>query len=441
MGGYQKYKDSSIRWLDAIPLTWDERKIGSFAYVHGRIGFKGYSRDDLVDAMSEGAAVVLGGTNIEPTGRLSFEKLSFLSEQKYLESPEIALVGDELLITKVGAGTGDCGIYDGRFGRATINPNVMIISVRNSVDFRFLCYQLNAHSVREEVRLESSKAGAQPAINQRYIKQLRVAVPPLETQTQIIEYLDGKTTEIDALVAKLERERELLERYRRELIARTVTRGLNPDAPMHDSGIEWIGDVPVTWKQMSLKSLLRRVSIKNQPDRRVLSVERAKGVVDRVTEGSPDNHNRLPDDLGKYLAVDAGQFVMNKMKAWRGSYGVSQLDGIVSPAYFTFDLDFPDTAFFNWAIRSDAYIPFFARDSYGVRTDQWDFKIAALRSIPFFIPPIHEQQAIVAFLVEKTQSIDSILVNIDGQLELLGKYRKQVINDVVTGKIRVGDVQ
>lgn len=322
-------------------------------------------------------------------------------------------------------------------GKIWASEHALIASVSEGFNLDFVYYLLLQMDLNQY-----SQAAAQPGIAAGVIEKVVVTVPTsITTQISISQFLDRKTAEIDALVAKLERERELLERYRRELIARTVTRGLNPDAPMHDSGIEWIGDVPVTWKQMSLKSLLRRVSIKNQPDRRVLSVERAKGVVDRETEGSPDNHNRLPDDLGKYLAVDAGQFVMNKMKAWRGSYGVSQLDGIVSPAYFTFDLDFPDTAFFNWAIRSDAYIPFFARDSYGVRTDQWDFKIAALRSIPFFIPPIHEQQAIVAFLVEKTQSIDSILVNIDGQLELLGKYRKQVINDVVTGKIRVGDVQ
>ena len=219
-----------------------------------------------------------------------------------------------------------------------------------------------------------------------------------------------------------------------------MTRGLDPDAPMRDSGIEWIGAIPAAWSLQSLKTMLRRTNIKNKPERRVLSVERVKGVVDRETEGSPDNHNRLPEDLSGYLAVNSGQFVMNKMKAWRGSYGVSTLDGIVSPAYYVFDLEFVEPKFFNWAIRSAAYVPFFGRDSYGIRTDQWDFKVSALRSIPFFSPSRKEQKAIVSYLERETSVIDSTVTGIYQQIELLEQYRKQVINDAVTGKIRVGKV-
>ncbi len=272
------------------------------------------------------------------------------------------------------------------------------------------------------------------------VSSLPLLVPTGEEQAAIVDFLSHKTAEIDGLVGKMSRQVELLERYRRELIARTVTRGLDPDVPMKDSGIEWIGEVPVTWSERPLKSVLRRVSVKNKPERRVLSVERANGVVDRATEGSPDNHNRLPDDLSGYLAVDCGQFVMNKMKAWQGSYGVSRLDGIVSPAYYVFDLRHPNPEFFNWSIRSGAYIPFFGRDSYGIRTDQWDFKISALRSIPLFIPPIDEQAAIVEYLKRETQVLDSTIAGINKQIELMGRYRKQVINDLVTGKVRVGEV-
>ena len=281
---------------------------------------------------------------------------------------------------------------------------------------------------------------AKPSLVANDILAEKVPFPSPIEQKDIATHLDSKTADIDGLVAKLERERELLERYRRELIAHTVTRGLNPDVPRRDSGTEWIGEIPSTWCERPLKSMLRRVSVKNHPESRVLSVERAKGVVDRELEGSPDNHNRLPDDLSSYLVVEAGQFVMNKMKAWRGSYGVSKLDGIVSPAYFTFELDCPNPDFFNWAIRSDAYVPFFGRDSYGIRVDQWDFKSPALRTIPFILPPVGEQEAIVSYLEEKTEEIGSTVAGIDQQIELLKKYRKQVINDAVTGKVRVGEV-
>ena len=180
--------------------------------------------------------------------------------------------------------------------------------------------------------------------------------------------------------------------------------------------------------------------MKNKPERRVLEVERAKGVVESETEGYQDNHNRLPEDIRGDNEVNSGQFVMNKMKAWRGSYGVSTLDGIVSPAYYVFDLEFVEPKFFNWAIRSAAYVPFFGRDSYGIRTDQWDFKVSALRSIPFFSPSRKEQKAIASYLERETSVIDSTVTGIYQQIELLAQYRKQVINDAVTGKIRVGKV-
>lgn len=303
----------------------------------------------------------------------------------------------------------------------------------------YMAYQMISPSWRQQIQ-RAVQGVKVYSITQRIFGEVTLLRPPLADQQKIVESLECKTSEIDGLIEKLRREVELLEQYRRELIARTVTRGLDPDVPMRDSGIEWIGAIPAAWSLQSLKTMLRRTNIKNKPERRVLSVERAKGVVDRETEGSPDNHNRLPEDLSGYLAVNSGQFVMNKMKAWRGSYGVSTLDGIVSPAYYVFDLEFVEPKFFNWAIRSAAYVPFFGRDSYGIRTDQWDFKVSALRSIPFFSPSRKEQKAIVSYLERETSVIDSTVTGIYQQIELLEQYRKQVINDAVTGKIRVGKV-
>ncbi|WP_081840105.1 restriction endonuclease subunit S [Corynebacterium vitaeruminis] len=326
-------------------------------------------------------------------------------------------------------------------GGSTLYAGYHALIARPSAEFRhkYMAYQMISSRWRQQIQ-RSVQGVKVYSITQRIFNEVTILQPPLHEQQLIVHYLDQKTAEIDALIEKLSLQVELLERYRRELIARTVTRGLDPDAPMKDSGIEWIGDIPSHWAEASLKSMLRRVSVKNKPKRRVLSVERVNGVVDRETEGSPDNHNRLPDNLSAYLAVDRGQFAMNKMKAWRGSYGISRLDGIVSPAYYVFDLNHPNPEFFNWAIRSDAYIPFFGRDSYGIRTDQWDFKMSALRSIPFFSPPMSEQAAIVAYLEKETQVIDSTIEGINRQIELLGRYRKQVINDAVTGKVRVGEV-
>ena len=102
------------------------------------------------------------------------------------------------------------------------------------------------------------------------------------------------------------------------------------------SGVEWLDNVPVHWEVQKLRGVLTEVTERNRPDRPLLSVVREKGVILRDVTDMDENHNFIPDDLTNYKVIHKGQFAMNKMKAWQGSYGVSRHDGIISPAYFTF---------------------------------------------------------------------------------------------------------
>ncbi len=120
-----------------------------------------------------------------------------------------------------------------------------------------------------------------------------------------------------------------------------------------------------------------------------------------------------------YKVVRKGQFAMNKMKAWQGSYGISEYTGIVSPAYFIFDVDFDNIEYFHYAIRSKVYVNFFAQASDGIRVGQWDLQMDKMKEIPFIVPSPEEQQAIVEYIpedfaaydseIEKLQKIDLLL--------------------------------
>ena len=193
------------------------------------------------------------------------------------------------------------------------------------------------------------------------------------------------------------------------------------------SGYEWIGDIPTSWDLTKLGACLTPVSTKNRADLPLLSITRELGVIERDTEDQDSNHNFIPDDLSGYKVIEAGQFGMNKMKAWQGSYGVSKYTGIVSPAYYVFkfeqDID-PD--FFHWAIRSHLYISFFASASDGVRVGQWDLSKGRMKEIPFVFPVKKTQTAIANFLDEKTAKIDEAIAIKEKQIELL-KERKQII--------------
>lgn len=238
-----------------------------------------------------------------------------------------------------------------------------------------------------------------------------------------------------------ERERELLESLKQSEIANVVIKGLNPNVPMKDSGIPWIGMIPEHWEVKRLRNFIKLVSIKGYPDKILLSVTREQGVIERNIESKEENHNYIPDDLNGYKLVQKGQFVINKMKSWQGSYGVSDYDGIVSPAYYVCDLDFPCKKYFSMAIRSKAYIPFFTQYSKGIRVDQWDLSPIALKSIPFIVPPLSEQQAIVDYIDKKLQKIDQYIADLQSEIDYLKEFKQRLISDVVTGQICVAEPQ
>jgi|25_taG_2_1085351.scaffolds.fasta_scaffold01231_6 type I restriction enzyme S subunit len=202
-----------------------------------------------------------------------------------------------------------------------------------------------------------------------------------------------------------------------------------------DSGIEWVGEIPEHWEIKRLGSLLNPISTKNKSELPLLSITREKGVIKRNIEDEDENHNYIPDDLSGYKVLKKGQFGMNKMKAWQGSYGISKYTGIVSPAYYVFDFFYEvDPEFFNIAIRSKKYISFFGSASDGVRIGQWDLSKSRMKSIPFLLPPVEEQTAIASFLDEKCDKIDTAIEQKQKLIELLKERKQIIIQELVTGK-------
>lgn len=200
-----------------------------------------------------------------------------------------------------------------------------------------------------------------------------------------------------------------------------------------NSGVEWLGKIPEHWKISRLGILLNPISINNRTDLPLLSITREKGVILRDMEDEDENHNFIPDDLSNYKVLLKGQFGMNKMKAWQGSYGVSDYDGIVSPAYFIFALGKEvEPKYFHTSIRSRLYISFFGAASDGVRIGQWDLSKPKMKEIPFLIPPQQEQTAIAAFLDDKTAKIDQAIAIKEQQIVLLKERKQIIIQEAVT---------
>ncbi|MFV0432079.1 MAG: restriction endonuclease subunit S [Alphaproteobacteria bacterium] len=198
-----------------------------------------------------------------------------------------------------------------------------------------------------------------------------------------------------------------------------------------DSGVEWLGAIPKHWKQKPIWSLFQRVKRTGFPQELLLSVYRDYGVIPK--DSRDDNHNRASEDLTPYQLVCPNDLVINKMKAWQGSIAISDLKGIVSPAYYIYQ---PRQAhyskYIHFLIRSIYFIQSYKNFSKGIRVNQWDLDHEAFTHIHLLLPPLKEQQQIVSFLDAETTRIDNLIAKQEKLIELLEEQRKSIISHAVT---------
>lgn len=423
MRQYDVYKDSGIPWIGQIPAHWECHRLGSF--FHNRI--------EINSDLEFKKACKFNYGQIVPKNEVGNEDEYGESYAKYskIEIGDIMINGLNLN-------------YDFVSQRVALVPKEGIITSAylalrpfQCTNSSYFCYLFKGmdgmklfHGMGKGIRL---------TLSFDELKKQILPVPTSGEQEKIVAFLDAKTLKIDECICLRERELQTLNELKQSRIASVVTRGLNPNVPMKDSEIPWIGQIPAHWKVCQLRKYLKLVSDKGHPEKQLLSITREQGVIVRDLDDSEENHNFIPDDLSGYKLIRKGQFGINKMKAWQGSYGVSPFEGIVSPAYYVCELTFPNKEYFSLAIRSKAYIGFFTQYSKGIRVGQWDLNPIALKSIPFFEPPIEEQNEIVEFVKHKTSAIDSMISSLNAEIEHLKEYKQSLISDVVTGQINVQD--
>lgn len=416
---YAEYKETPALWIDKIPSSWESKKIREL-YTERRV--------KVSDKDYEPLSVCKAG--IVP-------QLEDAVKTDNGDNRRLVKKGD-FVINSRSDRKGSSGVsqYDG-----SVSLICITLKPITNENQSFMHYLLRSVPFTEEYYRNGHGLVAD-LWTTRYdeMQNIFLPIPPISEQNAIVKYLDYKTKQIDEFISAKEKEIESLQELKKSLVADAVTKGVSGEE-LVDSGIEWLPKVPKSWTVHTLRHLLKAFSEKNHSEMQLLSVTRELGVIVRDVEDTESNHNFIPDDLSNYKMVKKGQFVINKMKAWQGSYGVSDFDGIVSPAYFIFDLDFENKKFFHLAIRSRKYADFFARYSDGIRIGQWDLSMLDMKNIPFFVPPIKEQEKIVKYCKDKVRNIDTLISSIQKQVTLVKELRTKLIADAVTGKIDVRDVE
>lgn len=433
---YPQYRDSSVVWLGEMPehwknvtLRWISRRYAGGTPDRGR---QEYWTDGNIPWVNSGAVNQV--TITEPSAFITTEALNN-SSAKWV--PVGALV-----VALAGQGKTK-GMVAMAGIRTTCNQSMAAIVPGARVCGRYLFWWLTGR-YRDIRGLTGDEL--RDGLNLDLLGAIPCPLPDMEEQRSIVDFLDRETGRIDALMAKRERQIELLQEQRQALITHDVTKGLDPKAKMKDSGVEWLGEIPAHWDVVAYKRACTRVDV---------------GIAEAAThaycdEGTPiirsTNVKAQRLDTSDLLHIEPWFAEKNRSKilhagdlvtvrtGYPGTTAVipKDLDGCQC---FTLIMSSPKRTvhapFFSWVMNSEAGAHYFKLEGWG--TAQINISVPIVQFMPVPRPPLSEQHAIAEFLEKETARVDALLAKIESSITLLREYRTALISAAVTGKIDVRD--
>ncbi len=314
-------------WIRDLPSTWDALPLRAAAdYVVSNV--------DKVPVHGEIPVRLCNYTDVYNNEFITLRLKFMQATATEVEITKFGLSAGDVVITKDSESWDDIGIP--ALVRETASHLVcgyhlaLLRPRKQRTNGAFLFRCLQAKPVRVQLELAANGV-TRFGIPTSDIGALTIPVPPLEEQRAIADFLDRETAKLDALVAAKERLLAILAEKRRALIARAVTRGLDPDVPLRDSGIPWLGEIPRHWDVRRLTTLFRERDERCEPDLPLLEVSINSGVV--LREFADDRIEATAADFNSYKVARSGDIVFNKMRMWQGAVGVAPQDGLVSPDY------------------------------------------------------------------------------------------------------------
>ncbi|MHA1289209.1 MAG: restriction endonuclease subunit S, partial [Candidatus Thorarchaeota archaeon] len=274
-------------------------------------------------------------------------------------------------------------------------------------------------------------------VNGQKYANFQFGYPPEEEVKPIVNFLDKKTALIDELISKKRRQIELLKEQRQAVINQAVTKGLDPNVEMKESGIEWLGKIPKHWEVIKVKYLFSLVTEQapSNNDYELLSLYTEIGVKPRKELEARGNKASTTDG---YWMVSKGDIIVNKLLAWMGAVGYSEYDGVTSPAYDILrkntDLE---SKFYHYLFRCGLYLTEFRRRSRGIMDMRLRLYFDELGQILAPYPPSSEQTQIVKHIDKINSETELTITKAEKQIQLLQEYRTALISEAVTGKIDV----
>lgn len=414
-------KDSGIQWIGQIPENW---RIERFKFTHQNSNV-GESIDKNFCSERDGK-LLFYTAGLEPitTNYSNFPCWKYTKERDLLlarnGTPYVYLPKEK-------------AVYSDHIIRVTINDNY---------SKRFIRYCLQQAIKNEVVDTVSITTWSVPIWDSQYL-----SLPSIEQQKRIADFLDQKTTEIQFAIDNTKQTIEEYKKLKQAVITKAVTKGLEPNRKMKDSGIEWIGEIPDDWEVRRFGRTLNERSEKNNP---IKSKERLSCSIDigvTLYSEKTTNLDRFKDDFTQYKIAHVGDLVMNSMNVIVGSEGISAYYGCVSPAYYTYydEVEGHYTArFCDYILKTKGMkrllfslgkgIYAIERGDDRVNTCRLKVPREDLKAIKIPLPELNEQKKIVEYLDNYSKQIDTLISQKEQFITELEKYKQSLIYEYVTGK-------
>ena len=414
----RKMKDSGVAWIGEMPEDWTVKR--------GKFTLKLLNRpvketDDVITCFRDGEVTLR--TNRRTDGfTVSVKEIGYQGIEP----------GD-LVIHGMDGFAGSIGISDSR-GKSS--PVLVVCDTDENK--RYIMYYLRSMAYNDVFTALATGIRVRSCdLRWNKLAELPYILPSLEEQNQIVLAIESSTSKVDALISNVQAQIEKLKAYKQSLITEVVTKGLEPNVPMKDSGVEWIGEIPKCWNMVRGKALFEECDARSDDgSEELLTVSQYTGVTPR----SQKSVNMFESTtLEGYKICEVGDIAANTMWLWAGAIGVSEYRGVISPSYNVYrqkEIKYI-SSYLDCLLRIPLLVQEYASRSTGIRASRLRLYPKDFMDIMFPVPPIEEQKTIMDILGKKIDMVNQMISIKQSKIEKLELYKRSLIYEYVTGKKEV----
>lgn len=414
----RKMKDSGVAWIGEMPEDWTVKR--------GKFTLKLLNRpvketDDVITCFRDGEVTLR--TNRRTDGfTVSVKEIGYQGIEP----------GD-LVIHGMDGFAGSIGISDSR-GKSS--PVLVVCDTDENK--RYIMYYLRSMAYNDVFTALATGIRVRSCdLRWNKLAELPYILPSLEEQNQIVLAIESSTSKVDALISNVQAQIEKLKAYKQSLITEVVTKGLDPNVPMKDSGVEWIGEIPKCWNMVRGKALFEECDARSDDgSEELLTVSQYTGVTPR----SQKSVNMFESTtLEGYKICEVGDIAANTMWLWAGAIGVSEYRGVISPSYNVYrqkEIKYI-SSYLDCLLRIPLLVQEYASRSPGIRASRLRLYPKDFMDIMFPVPPIEEQKTIMDILGKKIDMVNQMISIKQSKIEKLELYKRSLIYEYVTGKKEV----